>query len=185
MTDIKELIETLSARQAALTQALPSPLRLWNPKPPLRDLRGALVVGPRGVGKTTHLLEAAKEKKTLYISMDLVHVAALTLTELAEAAMELGYEGFIFDEVHVSKNWAKHLKSLYDSHPRKFFWASDSFLFSMEMKRIKGRLILWLWPELRERPFLPHQMKHRVISSSETSLWKLADLPKKERRPRK
>lgn len=126
MVDLNEIIGGFEAIQSELVMALPARRRLWSPEPPLASLRGVLLLGARGVGKTTQLLAASHARKTLYISVDNPLATSASLTELAQAALGKGYEGLIFDEVHMAPNWSRHLKTLYDANPRKFFWASDS-----------------------------------------------------------
>lgn len=79
------------------------------------------LVGPRGVGKTTMLLQYIKEKrdgrKMLYVSADHVFFTTHTLIELAdEFSKENGYQLFI-DEIHKYENWSRELKQIYDTHP--------------------------------------------------------------------
>jgi predicted AAA+ superfamily ATPase len=121
------VIEALETVQAELTLSLPEHRRLWFKTQSLEKVRGALITGPRGVGKTTFLLiEAQKKGSLLYASADHPLVASCSLTEIAKAAFTKGYQGLIVDEVHHAREWEIHLKSLYDSYPRKAFWASDS-----------------------------------------------------------
>ncbi len=79
------------------------------------------LVGPRGVGKTTMILQYIKEqgegRRILYVSADHVYFSTHTLIEVADAfAMEAGEQLFI-DEIHKYDNWSRELKQIYDSHP--------------------------------------------------------------------
>ena len=85
------------------------------------DARMFGLVGPRGVGKTTMLLQYIKEnkgnRKMLYVSADHVFFSNHTLIELAdEFAKESGEQLFI-DEIHKYENWSRELKQIYDTHP--------------------------------------------------------------------
>ncbi|MBC7533158.1 MAG: ATP-binding protein [Oligoflexus sp.] len=105
------------------------PLRLKAKEILAKDSRAALLIGPRGVGKTNILLEKVRlnlSKKLLYISADHPRLRAKSLLEFAESAFIYGYDGLLVDEVHYYKNWSQDLKALYDSHPQKIIWASDS-----------------------------------------------------------
>lgn len=80
------------------------------------------LVGPRGVGKTTLMLQAIKEKnqakESLYFSADNILFAKKSIIELVEYAYE--YEAiryFYVDEAHKYKNWNQELKNIYDSFP--------------------------------------------------------------------
>ncbi len=79
------------------------------------------IVGPRGVGKTTMLLQYIKqhsaEKKALYVSADNTYFATHTLVDLVdEWAKDMG-QLLAIDEVHKYPNWSRELKQIYDSHP--------------------------------------------------------------------
>ncbi len=79
------------------------------------------VVGPRGVGKTTLLLQHIKEKlstkDTLYVSMDDLYFASHSLLETAESFYKDGGKYLFIDEIHKYPEWSKTLKSLYDNYP--------------------------------------------------------------------
>ncbi len=79
------------------------------------------LVGPRGVGKTTMILQYIRDHrgdaKMLYVSADHVFFSNHTLIELAdEFAKEDGKQLFI-DEIHKYENWSRELKQIYDTHP--------------------------------------------------------------------
>lgn len=123
---MNRVIEALEIIQNNLSTALPDPIRPWSlaHRIPV-STRGILVSGARGVGKTTLLLNSAPQR-SLYFSADNPLVSAHSLAEIARAAFNQGYDGLIIDEVHHARDWALQLKSIYDSNPRRFVWASDS-----------------------------------------------------------
>jgi predicted AAA+ superfamily ATPase len=127
-------IGRLEQIQKELELALPKDIRPWSRSVELEKLRGALLTGPRGVGKTTCLINAAQKRgKALYFSADHPIISLGTLSDFAEEAFARGYDGVIIDEVHCARDWSKHLKALYDSHPRKFIWATDSSSLVLRM----------------------------------------------------
>lgn len=81
------------------------------------------LVGARGVGKTTLLLqyiknELYKERKSFYFSADLVHFQQMTLLEfVSDLHLVEGYHTVFIDEIHKYQNWNQELKNLYDSLP--------------------------------------------------------------------
>lgn len=88
------------------------------------DNRFAGVVGARGVGKTTFLLQYLREQygtteKGLYISADHLYFSDHTLLDTAESFVKY-HDGELLciDEVHKYKNWNQELKNIYDSFPR-------------------------------------------------------------------
>ena len=85
------------------------------------DSRMFGLVGPRGVGKSTMILQYIKEHRDsrhiLYIGADHLYFSSHTLVETVdEFAKESGEQIFI-DEIHKYENWSRELKQIYDSHP--------------------------------------------------------------------
>ena len=115
-------LETAMARRLA---AAPQPLRPRSSEAVLGG-RAILITGPRGVGKTAFVLSRLRQRKMLYVSADSPLVAGRPLYEIAAFAFSRGYEGIACDEVHHARDWARHLKALYDDFPEHHIWASDS-----------------------------------------------------------
>ena len=78
------------------------------------------LVGPRGVGKTTMLLQHIKlylpVEKTLYVSADNLYFVDHTLVDLAERFVKQGGEHLVVDEIHKYAGWSRELKQIYDTH---------------------------------------------------------------------
>lgn len=76
--------------------------------------------GPRGVGKTTLLLQRAKEfldrNTTLLVNADDLYFTSHTLVDLADDFVRLGGKILMIDEVHKYKEWSRELKLIYDYH---------------------------------------------------------------------
>lgn len=75
------------------------------------------IIGARGVGKTTFLIQYLKElelpfSKKLYISADIINIPSLY--EVAEAFSKEEGEILIIDEIHKYKNFEIELKKIYD-----------------------------------------------------------------------
>jgi predicted AAA+ superfamily ATPase len=100
---------------------------------PLKS-RFSIVVGQRGVGKTTamikHILSSYDNdiftNKALYIQADHFLVANRSLYEIAEQFYNLGGEMICFDEIHKYHTWSTELKSIYDTYPKLTIVASGS-----------------------------------------------------------
>ena len=80
------------------------------------------LVGPRGVGKTTCLLQFLSEQKfpgksSLYVTLDNLANPYTSLTELAEQFHQQGGKQLIIDEIHKYPKWAVELKNIYDLFP--------------------------------------------------------------------
>lgn len=80
------------------------------------------IVGSRGVGKTTMLLQHIKLHlpidKTLYVSADDLYFSDHTIYDLAVRFHQKGGEHLFIDEVHKYANWAQELKNIYDAIPQ-------------------------------------------------------------------
>lgn len=80
------------------------------------------LIGPRGVGKSTLLLQRVKEQqgngKYLYVSADNIYFSNHTLVDLANRFELYGGTHLFIDEVHKYPQWSRELKNIYDSHPR-------------------------------------------------------------------
>ena len=81
--------------------------------------RMTALVGPRGVGKTTLLLQYIKlnlrMNDTLYVSAEAVYFANHTLFDTAMKFCQMGGKHLFIDEVHKYKGWATELKMIYDN----------------------------------------------------------------------
>ena len=79
------------------------------------------LVGPRGVGKSTIVLQYIKEnresKKMFYISADHLYFSSHTLVDTIDEFVKEGGEQIFIDEIHKYENWSRELKQIYDSHP--------------------------------------------------------------------
>lgn len=78
------------------------------------------LIGPRGVGKTTLVLQYIKEnlprKESLYVVAEDFYFASHTLVDLADAFARTGGKYLIIDEIHKYKGWSRELKLIYDYH---------------------------------------------------------------------
>lgn len=76
--------------------------------------------GPRGVGKTTMLLQHLKEnpeaaKNALYISLDNIWLEAQDVFSLVKYHVQEGGTSIFIDEIHYLKDWQNLIKTLYDN----------------------------------------------------------------------
>lgn len=85
------------------------------------DSRMIGIIGPRGVGKTTMILQYIKEnldsKKALYASADDMYFSDNSLVELADEFYKNAGEYLFIDEIHKYHEWSRELKNIYDSYP--------------------------------------------------------------------
>ena len=80
------------------------------------------LVGPRGVGKTTLMLQHAKEElprhSTLFVTAEDMYFASNNLVELAADFAKKGGRYLIIDEIHKMEDWSRYLKLVYDYQPK-------------------------------------------------------------------
>lgn len=79
------------------------------------------LVGPRGVGKSTMILQYIKEHRDshrmFYVSADHLYFSSHTLVDLVDEFAKEGGEQIFIDEIHKYENWSRELKQIYDCHP--------------------------------------------------------------------
>ncbi len=79
------------------------------------------IIGGRGVGKTTMILQRIKEhlnvKNTLYVSADDMYFGEHKLIDLADEFYKNAGEYLFIDEIHKYADWSIELKNIYDSYP--------------------------------------------------------------------
>ena len=76
------------------------------------------IVGPRGIGKTTMMLQYIKEHlnvdETLYVTADDFYFSSHRLVDLADQFTKMGGRNLFVDEIHKIEDWSRELKLIYD-----------------------------------------------------------------------
>jgi Predicted ATPase (AAA+ superfamily) len=92
------------------------------------------IVGAKGVGKTTMLLQHIKtsfnnKNEALFVSLDNIWFANHTIFDLADTFYINGGTHLFLDEIHHYPNWATEIKNIYDSFPKlKVVFTGSSLL---------------------------------------------------------
>ena len=81
--------------------------------------RLSIIVGSRGIGKTTTVAQYINENytghKALYVNLDdIENTSKYTMTQIAEEFVLNGGKLLCFDEIHKYANWSAELKNIYD-----------------------------------------------------------------------
>jgi len=97
------------------------------------DSRMIGIIGARGVGKTTMILQYIKEnidsKKALYVSADDIYFSKNRLVDLADDFCKNAGKYLFIDEIHKYTDWSRELKNIYDSFPElKVVFTGSSIL---------------------------------------------------------
>ena len=118
------------------------------------------ILGQRGVGKTTLMLQYLKEhfhEKTtaLYISLDMPYFANISLFEFAREFEQNGGEYLFVDEVHKYDNWAAEFKNIYDFLNIKVIFSGSSLLqIAQDDGDISRRAVIYHLENLSFREYL-------------------------------
>ncbi len=95
--------------------------------------RLVLLLGYKGIGKTTLLLQRLKEvgESGIYLSLDDLYFETNRLVTVVEQLYVLGYRSFYIDEVHRYQFWSKDLKQLYDDYEDIYLVATGSSILEV------------------------------------------------------
>ena len=130
------------------------------------------LVGPRGVGKTTLVLQHVKlnlnPDKTLYVTADDLYFSSKTLLDLAGDFLKQGGKQLIIDEIHKYKEWSRELKLIYDYHPKlKVIFTGSSILdINKGAADLSRRAIMYRIQGLSFREYL--KMFHNIDAKTYT-----------------
>jgi len=100
------------------------------------------IIGARGVGKTTYILDYLKNSPTpfskkLYLSADNIGLSNSSLVEIAKEFSAKGGEVLAIDEIHKYRNFEIELKQIYDMLPLKVIFSGSS---AIELEHAKADL---------------------------------------------
>jgi len=124
------------------------------------SLKSLAILGQRGLGKTTMMLQYIKEHyyhsdKALYISLDNPYFQSISLYEFASEFSAYGGEVLFIDEVHKYSDWARHIKSIYDSLSLKVVISGSSILqINKQNVDLSRRIIVYHLENLSFREYL-------------------------------
>lgn len=125
--------------------------------------RLVLLLGYRGVGKTTMLLQRLKEfgDKGIYLSLDDLYFESNRLVTVIEQLYALGFRAFFMDEVHRYRFWSKDLKQLYDDFEDIQLIATGSSILELSRGQadLSRRAIVYHLQGLTFREYLQFEKK--------------------------
>lgn len=148
------------------------------------DSRMIGIVGPRGVGKSTMLLQRLKahrqEGMWVYVSADHTYFANHSLVDLADDFVKEGGTHLYIDEAHKYRNWSRELKQIYDVHPdlHVVFTGSSVLDITKGEADLSRRALMYSMQGLSFREYLElfHGTKTETYSLEEIILHKV-ELP--------
>ena len=133
------------------------------------------LTGPRGVGKTTLVLQHIKEhlnpNETLYVTAEDFYFADHRLQDLADAFVKMGGKYLFIDEIHKFKDWSKELKLIYDYHKtlNVVFTGSSVLDINKGASDLSRRAVMYQMQGLSFREYLDlfHRISSKVYSLDE------------------
>lgn len=134
------------------------------------------LVGPRGVGKSTMLLQYIKKnldtKDTLYVSADNLYFAEHKLVDLADRFVKMGGKHLFIDEIHKYEGWSRELKQIYDSYDDLQIVISGSSILDIYkgMADLSRRMPIYEMQGLSFREYL------RLFHSIDVPVYSLKDI---------
>ncbi|MDD3569360.1 MAG: AAA family ATPase [Bacteroidales bacterium] len=119
------------------------------------------LIGPRGVGKTTLLLQHLKlqygfDPQALYISLDDIYLAGKSLREFAVEFRSRGGKHLFIDEIHKHPQWSMELKNIFETLPdlRVAFAGSSTIEMVKHYANLSQRAIIHTVSTLSFREYL-------------------------------
>lgn len=133
------------------------------------------LIGPRGVGKTTLVLQYVKNQldqtKSVYITVEDFYFAEHKLIDFADAFVKAGGEYLLIDEIHKYVDWSKELKLMYDYYKDlKIVFTGSSILdIKKGSSDLSRRAIVYTMQGLSFREYLGlfHKLPIPVYSLNE------------------
>lgn len=119
------------------------------------------IVGQKGVGKTTLLLQKLKELNEgegqhLYLSLDHPSFTSISLIDFVKTFNQINGKTLLLDEVHKYPDWSSQIKSIYDTYKKiKIIYSGSSALHLLAAKSdLSRRSTMYNMPILSFREFL-------------------------------
>lgn len=146
------------------------------------------LIGPRGVGKTTLVLQYIKQNlnpaETLYITAEDFYFVDNKIIELVDTFVKFGGKYLFIDEIHKYKDWAKELKLIYDYHKdlNVVFTGSSVLDIKKGASDLSRRAVIYNMQGLSFREYLKlfHNISAKTYTLEEILQHKV-DIPEMER----
>ena len=124
------------------------------------------IVGARGVGKTTmllqHILMYDSPDDTLFVYADNIYFTMHTIFDLAVAFYQNGGRHLYIDEIHKYPGWSREIKNIYDTLPGLQVVYTGSSILDLEKggADLSRRRLQYYMHGLSLREYI--QMKHNI-----------------------
>ena len=128
-------------------------------------LKSIGILGQRGVGKTTMMLQYIKEHfngsdEALYISLDNPYFQTISLLDFAKEFEQYGGKILFVDEVHKYSDWSSHVKTIYDLLDLRIIFSGSSILqISKQDSDLSRRTVVYHLENLSFREYISLKYK--------------------------
>lgn len=128
------------------------------------------LIGPRGVGKTTLVLQYIKQylnpAESLYVSAEDFYFVDNRITELVDTFVKYGGKYLFIDEIHKYNDWEKELKLIYDYHKelKVVFTGSSVLDIKKGASDLSRRAVIYNMKGLSFREYL--QLFHNISAKT-------------------
>ena len=128
------------------------------------------LIGSRGVGKTTLVLQYIKQylnpAESLYVSAEDFYFVDNRITELVDTFVKYGGKHLFIDEIHKYKDWEKELKLIYDYHKelKVVFIGSSVLDIKKGASDLSRRAVIYNMKGLSFREYL--QLFHNISAKT-------------------
>lgn len=132
-----------------------------------------LILGLRGVGKTTILIQHALKNNAFYINLDNLALKSVNLLEVLNYYYdELGFENFCLDEIQSLENWELQLKNIFEVTNYNLTISGSSLINILEKTiDLSRRIITYEIPPFSFREYLLFKKNIKIDTISYEDLF--------------
>ncbi|MDP2811747.1 MAG: AAA family ATPase [Rhodocyclaceae bacterium] len=170
------MLDALHADFAQLMARFSEPYLRYLHQSFIRDEKLSGLLGPRGVGKTTFLLQLIQAtpdflRRALYLSLDSIHASDIQLYALADQFQKTGGRLLVLDEIHRYPDFERELKAIHDAFDLQVIFSGSSALHLEHSKAdLSRRAVMYRMNGLSFREYL------ELVTSETFSPRPLADI---------
>jgi predicted AAA+ superfamily ATPase len=135
------------------------------------------ILGARGVGKTTLILQYIKQEfgapsnKVLFADVNHIYFSQNSLIDFADSFYKQGGKYLFLDEIHKYQNWSNELKQIFDTYADLHIVFTGSSILEIQKGEadLSRRLVSYFLPGLSFREYLEfnHNLSFSIVNLPE------------------